>query len=364
VRIITLILTVATLFASPSLAANYDDFEAFIQSREVVATLYFNTNSEELSKSERERLIASVQQMRLAQKNGRMLRVEGFSSTQGNQEKNFILSFFRARSVADIIKAEGLGSEIALTGYGDLMAESKEHNKERRVEIASYVKPVAMKRVKVANGNSTPAILSNNSTQLKNDSQNIDSYRVDQAIRSKVEDKDGFAEQWDKLDSTLLPGLSQSELLKKEVERVYSLWRQSVAPGKSKKVAQAPSNDLQRSFTRYIRAISPTNPAGLTRSEQADDELKRGYSQVKDAATTETSPGLTRSEQADDELKRGYSQVREAADLDGAPGVTMVLPQAPVIDALMIEHAIMEKIGGEPTEPSGSVTQVGPEYQQ
>jgi hypothetical protein len=357
-------LTVSVLFASPSLAAESNGFDSFIQSREVVATLYFDANAEELSRSERERLIASVQQMRLAQKNGRMLRVEGFSSTQGNQEKNFILSFFRARSVAEIIEAEGLGSEITLTGYGDLRADSKDHNKERKVEVASYVKPVAMKRVKVANGDSTPAVLSNNSTQLKHDTQNIDSYRVDQAIRSKVDDKNGFAEQWDKLDSTLLPGLSQSELLKKEVERVYTLWRQSVAPAKSKKVAQAPSNDLQRSFTRYIKAVAPANPVGLTRSEQAGDELRRGYSQVRDAATTETSPGLTRSEQAGDELKRGYSQVREATGLDGAPGVTMVVPQAPVIDALMIEHAIMEKIGGVPTEPSGSVTQVAPEFKQ
>ena len=63
-------------------------------------------------------------------------------------------------------------------------------------------------------------------------------------------------------------------------------------------------------------------------------------------------------------LKRGYSQIREAAALDEAPGVTMVVPQAPVIDALMIEQAIMEKIGVKPTVPSGSVSQIDVSYQQ
>jgi hypothetical protein len=422
VRTIFFLLVTMFFAASPVSASKATDFNTFVKSREIIATLYFDVDAEDLSTVERKRVANTIQQLRSAQKNGRMIRVEGFSSTEGDQEMNFILSFFRARSVADIIKAEGLDSEISLTGYGDLRADTKDHAKERRVEIASYVTPVGMQKVKVAGNNSTPAVLSNNSAQLKRDTQKIDSYRVEQAIRSKVEKKDGFAEQWDKLDSSLQPGLSQSELLRKEIELGYTLWRQTVAPVKSQKVAQVPSNDLNRSFTRYIRSVTPassvgltqakkaddelkrgysqvkeatkpeTSPGltqaknvddelkrgysqvkeattpetspGLTQSKKADDELKRGYSQVKEATTPETSPGLTQSEKADDELKRGYSQIREAAALDEAPGVTMVVPQAPVIDALMIEQAIMEKIGVKPTVPSGSVSQIDVSYQQ
>ncbi len=392
-RTISFLLVAMFFAATPVSASKATSFETFVESREIVATLYFDSNAENLSTAERKRLTDTIQQLRNAQKSGRMIRVEGFSSPEGDQEKNFILSFFRARSVADIIEAEGLDSEISLTGYGDLKAGTNDHARERRVEIASYVKPVGMKKVKVVDNNSTPAILSDNSAQLKRDTQKIDSYRVDQAIRSKVDNKDGFAEQWDKLDNSLQPGLSKSELLKKEIERGYTLWRQSVAPVKSQKVAQAPSNDINRSFTRYIRSVTPASSAGLTQakkaddelkrgysqvkeaatpetapgltqSKKADDELKRGYSQVKEAATPETAPGLTQSKKADDELKRGYSQVKEAADLEEAPGVTMVVPQAPVIDALMIEQAIMEKIGIEPTVPSGAVSQIDVSYQQ
>ena len=44
-------------------------------------------------------------------------------------------------------------------------------------------------------------------------------------------------------------------------------------------------------------------------------------------------------------------------------GLTHVMPaEAPVIDALMIEQAIMEKIGTELLTPSGTVTQVNIDY--
>ena len=121
---------------------------------------------------------------------------------------------------------------------------------------------------------------------------------------------------------------------------------------------------MKRGYSQVKEATTPETAPGLTQSKQVDDELKRGYSQVKEAATSETSPGLTQSKQADDELQGGYSQIREAAALDEAPGLTMVVPQAPVIDALMIEQAIMEKIGVKPTIPSGSVSQIDVSYQQ
>lgn len=323
----TLLLLMALVLASggPALASGPTDFESFIKTREVLATLYFATNADALTITERNRLTDTMQQFRKAQKSGRMIRVEGFSSAEGDQEKNFLLSFFRARSVADIIEAEGLAFEIALTGYGDLRADSTDHSKERRVEVASYVKPVGIKRVKVVDNKIDSAILSTDSEQVRQKALKIDSYRVDQAIRNKVDDQGGFAEKRDKLDDDLQQpnlGKTREQLQEEDLERGYSLWRHSVVgPDKPQKVVQASSKDLKH--------------------------------------------GLTQSKESDDGLQGGYSQSEKGTMPESAPGVTMFMPaQSPVIDALMIEQAIMEKIGAEPTEPSAAVSRVDLNYQQ
>ena len=287
-----------------SLASN--SFDAFVKSREVVETLYFKVNAEELSKTDRERLTSTAQKLRQIQNNGRMIRVEGFSSNEGDQEKNLILSFFRARSVADIIDSMGLSTEVTLTGYGDLRADSDDHDKERRVEIVSYVMPVKMKKNKVADKNKSAIPAPNRSANAAHMDQEIDSYRVDQAIRSKIGNTN--KEVTDKIgsdDENPSPGLSQEKPVKKDVlGRGYSQWRKSVDPGLSLKLSQS--------------------------KDSADDDLKRGYSQLQKSRDREISPDLT--------------QVSPA--------------QSPVIDALMIEQAIMEKIGVEPTAASRSVTLV------
>jgi len=235
-----------------------------------------------------------------------MIRVEGFSSHEGDQEKNLILSFFRARSVADIIESMGLATEVTLTAYGDLRADSDDHAKERRVEIVSYVMPVKMKKNRVANKNKSAIPAPNRSANTVQMDPEIDSYRVDQAIRSKVGNLN--KEVTDKIDSDdekPSPGLSQEKPIQKDVlDRGYSQWRRSVDPGLSLKLSQS--------------------------KDTVDGDLKRGYSQLQKSRDAEISPDLT--------------QVSPA--------------QSPVIDALMIEQAIMEKIGVEPTAASRSVTLV------
>ena len=300
-----LILTMGML-ALPAFCLASNPFDAFVKSREVVETLYFKVNAEELSKTDRERLTSTAQKLRQIQNNGRMIRVEGFSSNEGDQEKNFILSFFRARSVADIIESMGLSTEVTLTGYGDLRADSDDHAKERRVEIVSYVMPVKMKKNKVAVKNKSAIPAPNRSANTAHMDQEIDSYRVDQAIRSKVGNMN--KEVTDKIDSDdedPSPGLSQEKPVQKDVlDRGYSQWRRIVDPGLSLKLSQS-----------------------------------------KDSV--------------DGDLKRGYSQSQKSRDAEMSPDVTQVSPaQSPVIDALMIEQAIMEKIGVEPTAVPRSVTLV------
>jgi hypothetical protein len=300
-----LILTMGML-ALPAFSLASNPFDAFVKSREVVETLYFKVNAEELSKTDRERLTSTAQQLRQLQKNGRLIRIEGFSSNEGDQEKNFILSFFRARSVADIIESMGLSTEVTLTGYGDLRADSDDHAKERRVEIVSYVMPVKVRKVKVSDKNKSAIPVSNRSANAAYMDQEIDSYRVDQAIRSKIDNMN--KEVTDKIDSDgedPSPGLSQEKPVQKDVlDRGYSQWRISVDPGLSLKLSQSKAS-------------------------------------------------------ADGDLKRGYSQSQKSRDSEMSPDITQVSPaQSPVIDALMIEQAIMEKIGVVPTAVSGSVTLV------
>ena len=300
-----LILTMGIL-ALPAFSLASNPFDAFVKSREVVETLYFKVNAEELSKTDRERLTSTAQQLRQLQNNGRMIRVEGFSSNEGDQEKNFILSFFRARSVADIIELMGLSTEVTLTAYGDLRADSDDHAKERRVEIVSYVMPVKMKKNKVFDTNKGVIPVPKRSDNTTHMDQEIDSYRVDQAIRSKIDNMN--KEVTDKIDlddKKSSPGLSQEKPTQKDVlDRGYSQWRRSVDPGLSLKLSQSKAS-------------------------------------------------------VDGDLKRGYSQLQKSRDAEMSPDLTQVSPaQSQVIDALMIEQAIMEKIGVEPTAASGSVTLV------
>lgn len=166
------------------------DFDSFMQSREVVATLYFQVNSEDLVKGEQERIQATIPQLRELQNQGRMIRVEGFSSPDGDKEHNFQLSFFRARTVADFIDSKELPAEIALTGYGDLLAESADPLKERRVEIVSYLKPVPLKRIKLAKKKGPVVVPQPDFTRVPTpEGLEINSMAVDQAIKLKLADK-------------------------------------------------------------------------------------------------------------------------------------------------------------------------------
>lgn len=210
-RFIIFFMIVSCFSLSLVFGADETGFDTFIKSREVIATLYFQANSEDLAMGERDRILATISQLRKLQDEGRLIRVEGFSSPEGDKEVNFRLSFFRARSVVEIIEAEGLPAEVTLTGYGDLRAKSDDLNKERRVEIASYVKPVGMRKVKVVEGeNSEQSALPGVTNTSPLEAHEIDSFTVDRAIRQKIADKQQkLADGLRKLDPASSPDLSQ-----------------------------------------------------------------------------------------------------------------------------------------------------------
>ncbi|MCK4508573.1 MAG: OmpA family protein [Desulfuromonadales bacterium] len=365
--IIVVLMCVSSPLAFGKSGASFDEF---VKSREIVTTLYFQSNNEDLSSSERKRLSGTIDKLRELQKNGRMIRVEGFSSPEGDQEQNFHLSFFRARSVAVLIEANGLPAEVTLTGYGDLLASSNDPKKERRVEIASYVKPVGMKRVKVANKKKKAASGSDlGVVQIAPKDQVIDSYTVEQAIRRKIDNKNKALA--DKNKMSVLPGLSQAENevdFNDSLDRGYTQWRKSVDPSYAPKLSQsrqAASRDLNRGYSQSRRALDKDLKRGYSQSQRAaDSDLKRDYSQSQQATDSDLKRGYSQSQEAaDSDLQRGYSQWQKSADPEIAPGVTQITPfKAPFIDALMIEQAIMEKIGVEPLVPSATVSRVDVDY--
>jgi hypothetical protein len=307
-RFLVIIAALICISSSPAFSKSETSFDEFIKSREVVTTLYFGSNAENLSSGERQRLSRAIDKLRVLQESGRMIRVEGFSSPEGDHENNFRLSFYRARSVAELIESKGLPAEVTLTGYGDLRVSSDNPKQERRVEIASYLKPTGMKKVKVADKKlQTGQKPVHESAQVDLKNQDIDSYRVDQAIRRKIDDKNkGIADKNEASDQELSPGLTQR---KREVE---------------------------------------------------DTWLDRGYSQWRKTVDPDFSPKLSKSQETSDrDLKRGYSRI----DLEKSPGVTQITPVgAPFIDALMIEQAIMEKIGADLSASSGAVSQLDVNY--
>jgi uncharacterized sporulation protein YeaH/YhbH (DUF444 family) len=87
------------ILALPAFSLASNPFDAFVKSREVVETLYFNVNAEELSKTDRERLTSTAQKLRQIQNNGRMIRVELKASQVMKVIKRRILSFLSSEHV-------------------------------------------------------------------------------------------------------------------------------------------------------------------------------------------------------------------------------------------------------------------------
>ncbi|MDH3997892.1 MAG: OmpA family protein [Desulfuromonadales bacterium] len=131
-------------------------YETFLQSREVLATIYFPMNSAVLDKDRHDQISKVMSQVRKLQTDGHLIRVEGYSSPEGDVTENMVLSMYRARTIAEIISAKGCEAEIAMTGYGDLLSQSNDPAKERRVEIASYQQPVTLKRIRIAEDRDRP----------------------------------------------------------------------------------------------------------------------------------------------------------------------------------------------------------------
>lgn len=116
----------------------------FLASRQVVATVYFAYGSSRLNAGDISKIEGALPELRDAIRNGKIVRVEGFSSPEGKRTNNLRLSLDRAGKVAAYLNSKGLPAEVKVTGFGNLNVKQSRSALERRVEIAAYRAPVEL----------------------------------------------------------------------------------------------------------------------------------------------------------------------------------------------------------------------------
>lgn len=141
-RRLAIILALFLLVGTAPVHGAHPLVERFLESRQVVSTVYFDDNSYLLSGEYQHQLELLVSTLKEEISRGRFIRVEGFASDEGRQIYSFKLSLQRAKSVLDFLQNQRGLPEIYLTGYGDLQAEGENPTDEWRVEVVSYANVV------------------------------------------------------------------------------------------------------------------------------------------------------------------------------------------------------------------------------
>jgi outer membrane protein OmpA-like peptidoglycan-associated protein len=120
-----------------------EQFRSFLQSREVIEQVYFETASQTLSKEAKKNLDSLAPKLKKFSDGNYLFRVEGFSSPEGETSRNVDLSLYRALSVRNYLKEiHELNIDVFLTGFGS-KGPVKENEDARRVDIAVYLQPEA-----------------------------------------------------------------------------------------------------------------------------------------------------------------------------------------------------------------------------
>ena len=110
-----------------------------LENRKVLCTINFPASSVDLSEEARSKLAEISKQLKGLDQSTRILRVEGFSSPEGEWIKNYRLSFARARVVCRFLQFEqGIKSSPYIAGFGPVQGENSPGNNMRMVQIVVY----------------------------------------------------------------------------------------------------------------------------------------------------------------------------------------------------------------------------------
>ena len=110
-----------------------------LENREVLCTVSFAPSSVDLSEADMEKLASVSDQLKGIDRPSKIIRVEGFSSPEGEWIKNYRLSFARARVVCRFLQFEqGIKSAPYIAGFGPVQGTNYPENNMRMVQIVVY----------------------------------------------------------------------------------------------------------------------------------------------------------------------------------------------------------------------------------
>lgn len=116
-----------------------EDVAKFLDSRKSLVSIQFAPGSAELTNEGRAAIDGIIEQLQNASPEEYIVRVEGFTSPEGGEVKNFRLSIKRARAVDAYLRRFGnLPTNRTLMGMGTDVWSKLEPAKQRRVEVALY----------------------------------------------------------------------------------------------------------------------------------------------------------------------------------------------------------------------------------
>ena len=115
------------------------EIEQFLASRQVIGQIFFPCKVTTLSSQAESIIDQRVPELKALKRKGKLLRIEGFASADGNPRTNSQLSLERALAVKDYLKdRHQMKLEVFLTGFGESLSTDGKIGQERRVDIAVY----------------------------------------------------------------------------------------------------------------------------------------------------------------------------------------------------------------------------------
>ncbi|BCR05017.1 hypothetical protein DESUT3_20860 [Desulfuromonas versatilis] len=116
------------------------EVEQLLATRKVLATVTFSMGSASLDDTARAAIDRAAKELSTLAKDKALVRIEGFSSPEGEANSNISIAVMRARAVEDYLRGRHqIPVEIYLSGSVDRVgAEGRDLALRRRAEIALY----------------------------------------------------------------------------------------------------------------------------------------------------------------------------------------------------------------------------------
>lgn len=127
---------VQSTYAADSLPSEFDEF---LRSRTVLASVSFAPGETTLSPSAKQEIDRIVPKLRGLDPLRSLIRIEGFATPDGSEEINVLLSMLRAKAVIDYLSVRHrFAADLFLTGHGSGGRSAVHSDGGRTADIALY----------------------------------------------------------------------------------------------------------------------------------------------------------------------------------------------------------------------------------